>query len=195
MANMDSRDKKWEVATGIARQIRDKKNDIAGNFLWIALQARQLKEDKAWKAVSSSWDEFCLDPEVGLDMSESYVRNLISVVDVYIESKMLTTEQAIKIGPHKLQDSKAKIKKIDESKYPQAIEILMSKGKMADIKRDLRELVPEADRKPLDTEEKFLRAMSKAWAVLNDLEIANVSEDFIKRSQEYQRKISGYLLR
>ena len=194
--NMSEHDQvKFEIATDIARQIRERKNDISGNFLWIALQARQLKEDGAWKAVSESWDSFCMDTEVGLDMSPSYVRNLIDVVKIYVEPKMITAEEAVKIGPHKLQMSKAAVKKIAVADHSKAKEILMSDGKIADIKRDLRELVPEKDRKPLDGEEKFLRAMSKAWSLCNEIEMADVSDDFIERTQDYLAEFAGYLRR
>jgi len=187
--------KKWQVATDIARQIREKKNDIAGNFLWIALQAKKLKDDGTWKAVTEDWDSFCLDNETGLGLSPSYVRNLMSVVKVYIEGHILSVDEAVKVGPHLLQGNKSMLSKIAIADIPKAKEVLLSNGKIADIKRDLRELIPEADRKPLDYEEKFLGALGKAWSSLNDCEMDTVSDDFVKRTQEYLQKISGYLLR
>lgn len=188
-------DSNWALVKDIAKQIRDKKRDITTSFMWIAEQALNIRDSELWKNVSETWEAFCCDDEVGLGMAPSSIRSLIDIYQLFVAGNMLTMEEAQDAGWQRLNTCKATIKKVPADKMEDAKEILVGQGKMADIKRDLRTLVPIEKRKPISHVENFIRFLSKAWAELNEVDVEDVDPESRGKIHDYIDKIESYLLR
>jgi len=184
----------YAIALDKAAQFRAKKAEATMNFLELARLAKDIKASKCYKEIlDGTWAAFVCDREVGLGESVSTVNNLISGIESIVEPLNLSDAEAVQVGTGRIILTKSTVKKIPVADYPQAKEILLSEGRMREVKQDLRELVPEEDRKHISEIEEYTRCLSKAWSLLNDIDVESIDKASLSAIMGYLEKQMGYL--
>jgi hypothetical protein len=185
----------YAVALDKAAQFRAKKAEATQNFLELARLAKEIRESKCYKEVlDGTWSSFVIDREIGLGEAVSTVNSLIDGLESVINRLNVSDEEAIQIGTGRIILTKSTIKKLACEDYPKAKEILLSDGRMREIKQDLRELIPEQDRKHISEIEEYIRCLSKSWSLLNDIDVESIDVEAMKTINSYIDKTNGYLV-